>query len=301
MSTELKQTLNRGKIKGRLSEKKLEYFKDKKGNIGGIKGSIIIDSAVGKHELGVYSSALKKDGNPNPMYDNILALKNDYVAEIDVTEDKPANFVEADFQLQVRDYVSQKTGKLVTGAMSLSLNTINRISEEKANDITEDDNVIVLTAMYNKMTPLSEKDRENEGDKNLEVFGVSFTGAIMPYNLYVEEEFVEDVEEIYKKGDTVQITVEPRKFHVAGRQKKAAAFGKTANLSKGYDRVRFALIGGEGVIEESDDMWLDPELVDKALKERETMLNDLEKGGNKNQNKAVAKASAKIKDEDIPF
>lgn len=300
MGTELKQTLNRGVVKGKLSEKNLKFSKDDKNNIVGITGSIVVDTATGKHQFGVFSNALTKSGDKNPMYANILALKNEYVAETDETVDNPASYIEVNFQLNVRDFIG-KQGTLVKAAMSMSLNTANRITEKDAENVTEDDNVIVLVAMYNKMSGLPEKERDNEGDKNLEVFGVNYTGAIIPYNLYVPDDIVEDVEDIYKKGDTIHLTVQPQSFHVAGREKKKAAFGRTANLSKGYDKVRYVLIGGESVIDEEHEDWLDPELVGKALKERDKMLEDMEKGGGTNHNKAVARASAHINPADIPF
>lgn len=299
MGTELKQTVNRGNLKGKLSEKNLSYFKNDKGEIAGISGRIIVDTAVGKHELRVFSSTLTKDGEPNKMYDNILALKNDYVAAIDATDENPASYVSADFQLRINDFVS-KRGNLVN-VVNLNLKIINRISETEANADSDDENIIVLTAMYNKMTPVPEKDRDNEGDKNLEVLGVGYTGDIMPFNLFVAEEFVDDVEELYKKGDTIEISVEPRMRHVAGKTKKEAAFGRTANFNKGYDKLRLALVGGEGVIDEEDDLWLDPKLVGEALKEREVHLENLKKGSGKPKpSKSVAKASAAVTD-DIPF
>ena len=300
MGTELKQTFNKGNIKGVLSEKKLEYFKDDKNNIAGIMGSIIIDSAVGKHELRVYSSARTKSGDANKMYDNILALKNEYVAAIDATDDNPASCVSADFKLQTNDSLN-KQGEPTT-YLGMSLNVIHRISESDIDLESDDTNMISLTVVYNKMSALPEKDRDNEGDKNLEVFAVNYTGELMPFNLYVTEDIAEEVEEIYSKGDTIDITVEPRKIHIAGREKKKAAFGRTANFSKGYDRLRLYLVGGDSVVDENDEHYIDPELVGKALKERETKLENLAKNGNsKFKNKAVAKASAKIKDEDIPF
>lgn len=300
MGTELKQTFNRGNIKGVLSEKNLEYFKDDKGNIAGIRGSIIVDSAVGKHELRVYSGAKTKNGDPNKMYDNILALKNEYVAAIDATDDNPASYVSANFNLQTNDALN-KQGEVAT-YLGMSLNTINRISESDANVEDDSTNMISLTVVYNKMTALPEKDRDNEGDKNLEVFAVNYKGEIMPFNLFVEEDIVDDVEELYSKGDTIEITIVPRQIHVAGREKKKAAFGKTANFSKGYDKLRLCLVGGDSIIDEDDENYIDPELVGKALQEREVKLKNLEKNGkSKSQNKAVAKASAKIKDSDIPF
>ena len=155
--------------------------------------------------------------------------------------------------------------------------------------------------MYNKMTPVPEKDRDNEGDKNLEVLCVGYTGDIMPFNLFVAEEFVDDVEELYKKGDTIEISIEPRMRHIAEKAKKEAAFGRTANFNKGYDKLRLALVGGEGVIDEEDDLWLDPKLVGEALKEREVHLENLKKGSGKPKaSKSVAKASAAVTD-DIPF
>ena len=184
----------------------------------------------------------------------------------------------------------------------MSLNTINRISETEANVEDDDTNMIGLTVIYNKMTALPEKDRDNEGDKNLEVFAVNYKGELMPFNLFVSADVVDDVEELYSKGDTIEITVVPKKIHVAGREKKKAAFGKTANFSKGYDKFRLYLVGGDSVVDEDNENYIDPELVGKALQEREIKLKNMEKNGKaKSQKKAVTKASSEITDSDIPF
>ena len=107
-TNELKQTVNVGNIKGKLSEKKLDFFTDDKGNIEGIRGDIVVDSEMGKIKFNVYSKALTKAGEKNRMYDMILALKHEYVAEIDADADNPVSYLTVGFQLRGNDYVNRQ-------------------------------------------------------------------------------------------------------------------------------------------------------------------------------------------------
>ena len=92
---ELKQTTNKSKFIGVLSEKALAVesgkMKDDKGkefDCDVIKGTISVETANGTFPLRVYSKSKKKDRTDNKMYAGLVTIMNDYVSKMDVSQGK---------------------------------------------------------------------------------------------------------------------------------------------------------------------------------------------------------------------
>lgn len=301
-TNELKQTVNVGNIKGKLSEKKLDFFTDDKGNIEGIRGDIVVDSEMGKIKFNVYSKALTKAGEKNRMYDMILALKHEYVAEIDADADNPVSYLTVGFQLRGNDYVNRQ-GSLGRD-VSLSLNTCSRITESEAESIDpETDNVLALEGVIGRIADASERERINEGDLIIDFTTIGYSGDAVPFNILIPAEYADVVRDSFTSGDTTTFSIEPRMIHVDGRPKKKAMIGRSVSTSRGYDRFALVMVGALDPYDENEA--LDTKLIKTALQERKIYLEDLEKKGYKGKggktNTLVKEASSAIKDEDIPF
>lgn len=302
----LEQTENVGSIKGALSEKNLEPILDDKRKEVGIRGTLAISTGDSVYEVQVYTMATTASGKANPMYPGIKTVMNDYVDKAHATEEHPADTVHCTVSLRINDFVSKKSGELITSSR-LNLNRINRkpIAPEdyEAKMILEG---FILD--YKPEIEAYSEEEEETGRLIVELGVVGYNGDLMPFNLIVPDDIADDFENFYEVNDTAQFDIDIVNKTVG---KKAptheSGFGKVeekgADISSGYTIQELQIFKGSNAYDE--EAALDEDLIAEALNEREIYLAELLKKeqakNGQNQKSLKRQPKSKTKKETLPF
>lgn len=282
---ELKQTTNKSKFIGVLSEKALTVesgkMKDDKGkefDCDVIKGTISIETANGTFPLRVYSKSKKKDRTDNKMYAGLVTIMNDYVSKMDVSQGKAevADTIECVVKVDINDYVSKNSGKVVSG-VQLGMNKANRVAAD-----TESTTDLMLEGYIGKIAPETDKDGEETGRLIVTLVTIGYGGVAKPFTILVPEDLADDFSDMYEEGQTSMLYCAVMMRHVGGSSNTTAAFGKRAKVSSGFDVQEIVLIGGDEPYEDDEDeegnsKCISDKDIKALMKERKLMLEQKEK------------------------
>lgn len=311
---ELKQTTNKSKFIGVLSEKALTVesgkMKDDKGkefDCAVIKGTISIETANGTFPLRVYSKSKKKDRTDNKMYAGLVTIMHDYVSKFEISNktisfkengrdvkipivanekdaDTDSEFVIANtadtiecvVKVDINDYVSKNSGKVVSG-VQLGMNKANRVAAD-----TESTTDLMLEGYIGKIAPETDKDGEETGRLIVTLVTIGYGGVAKPFTIIVPEDLADDFVDMYEEGQTAMLYCAVMMRHVGGSSNTTAAFGKRAKVSSGFDVQEIVLIGGDEPYEddeneEGNSKCISAKDIKALMKERKLMLEQKEK------------------------
>lgn len=319
--SELKQTTNKSKFIGVLSEKALAVesgkMKDDKGkefDCDVIKGTISIETANGTFPLRVYSKSKKKDRTDNKMYAGLVTIMNDYVSKMDVSQGKAevADTIECVVKVDINDYVSKNSGKVVS-SVQLGMNKANRVAAD-----TESTTDLMLEGYIGKIAPETDKDGEETGRLIVTLVTIGYGGVAKPFTILVPEDLADDFGDMYEEGQTSMLYCAVMMRHVGGSSNTTAAFGKRAKVSSGFDVQEIVLIGGDEPYEDDEDeegnsKCISAKDIKALMKERKLMLEQKEKDAQEEASKptetktkkglgSIKKIESPVEDDDdCPF
>lgn len=292
---EVKQTFNRGTIIGVLSEKKLdmevgkEKIKLKDGNLVDnhiIKGSIVVCCNNHDYEINIFQSEYTKNGDTSRNFTNFKALMDEYISKADAALNRSLvpDTIEVTCNLSCNDFYSVKNNKM-SSSLRVRSNAFNRRNADTPHMIE-----FVLEGIIRSIKPevkfSSNNDEEPEetGRLLVEFYTINYNSEAEPFTIIVPEEFADDFVNNYNPGTTTSLYVELSTRSVGGNSnKRKAAFGRTANITEGFEVIETVLFGGD---EPYDEETLDkdgkckmilPEDMKLLLKEREIKLQQIEK------------------------
>lgn len=324
---ELKQTTNKSKFIGVLSEKALTVesgkMKDDKGkefDCDVIKGTISIETANGTFPLRVYSKSKKKDRSDNKMYAGLVTIMNDYVSKMDVSQGKAevADVIDCGVKVDINDYVSKNSGKVVSG-VQLSMNKANRVAPDTASSTD-----LMLEGYIGKIFPETDKAGEETGRLIVTFVTIGYGGVAKPFTIIVPEEWLDDdgntitaqdFIDSYEVGHTALFYCTLKMTHVGNTVTSKAFLGKKAKVSSGYDVQEIIFIGGEPPYEddEDDSKCISDKDIKALMKERKLMLEQKEKDAQEEASKpketktkkglgSIKKIESPVEDDDdCPF
>lgn len=283
----LRQANNEVTIEGILQEVKMEqYSKDGK---KWISGQILVQQEEGSvHEISVFANEKTKAGTDNSVYKGLETVMVEYksIAAVGLEQ---ADRVRVDSaELNTNDYVG-RDGKLKSFTKTKA-NFINRVhAGDEFNPRAEFGVELFITKIVKEM------DREGEETGRVKVEGVIplFNGIVSPQSFIADGEGAEFVESEYEKGQTVQLYGEIINRVEVTKTEREVAFGKPKVSIKEKRTREFLITGGEEAYDEDNINSYDPELIKKALIERETYLEELVEKKKTNGNKPKPKPETK--------
>lgn len=273
-NTTLAATANKGEMIGILSEKNLKFVEEKDGTVKAISGNIVIDVNGEKFRVSVYTSKMTSSGDQNRLWDNTMALKDEYVAQADsATTGKEPDRVNCSFQIQSRCYKDTRD-RLKIDYQSLNMSTIKRETRDVP-DCAEAD----MEGIVDEIKP--QMNGEERTGKLLVTLGViGYSGNLMKIHTVVDEDIADDFEGNYDQFDESFFKVLIRNVQVGGTQRKRTiAFGHTdkdTTIASGYTRMEFNLYNGDPAY--PPDMKMDMDAYKKARQQYDVELDNLRQG-----------------------
>lgn len=273
-NTTLAATANKGEMIGILSEKNLKFVEEKDGTVKAISGNIVIDVNGEKFRVSVYTSKMTSSGDQNRLWDNTMALKDEYVAQADsATTGKEPDRVNCSFQIQSRCYKDIRD-RLKIDYQSLNMSTIKRETRDVP-DCAEAD----MEGIVDEIKP--QMNGEERTGKLLVTLGViGYSGNLMKIHTVVDEDIADDFEGNYDQFDESFFKVLIRNVQVGGTQRKRTiAFGHTdkdTTIASGYTRMEFNLYNGDPAY--PPDMKMDMDAYKKARQQYDVELDNLRQG-----------------------
>ena len=312
--SEIKQTVNRGKIVGVLSEKALKISKgevkteNKTFPCEVISGTLSVETENGTlPPLRVYLKSKKKDGTENKMFAGFVTIMKEYVSKMELTTGKISykvqdsnaektveipidkqvvtapDTIECSVRLDLNDYVSNTTQKVVS-SVQLSMSNAKRVSSDT--ELTTD---LMIEGYVQKIVPETTKTEEETSRILVTFVTVGFGAKAKPFTVIVPEDLADDFSNMYEVGQTAMFYCSVVMRHVGGQKNNTAAFGKKAKVYSGFDVEEIVLIGGEEPYDEDTDedgssKSISANDVKSILKERKLMLEQKEKEAAENSN-----------------
>ena len=298
----VRETFSKFKAVGRLKDKRLEIVDDKfpdGTDFRTIRGRFVIGVNDGEYTCEVY------------MRDKFAGVDHKSNGDFDVLEELQNCELDTPIEVTIRtnrfnDYVG-KSGKVVS-VDCFNVNRVKILSEPSADEKFEG----VIEGMITKCIPEMKNDEET-GRLCVEITGVGYNDKALPHNLFVESDLADDFKDIYELGSLAMFDVEVKTVaYGETTQTTTKGFGRKADVSSGFTRPEWIVIGGDLPVDEErvnnkgEKLYIDPKEVKNLLCERNMELEQILKESKGNTAPKGGKTSLKaIKNEapkaDNPF
>lgn len=301
----LREASNTVVIEGVLLEVRHNEWKSGKGL------NIELDIEVAENEVHTVngmSKFQKNDGTENGIAKGFQTIINEYKSVAEHGREEADKVRVTQGSIDLNEYYGQDG--LLKSYPQIRTNFVNRLAANDEFDPRAEFDVEVVVA---KVSEEKDKDQEETGRVKLKGYIPLFGGKVIPFDFVVSEEGSEYVEQNYEKGETVNIFGKIINFKEKKTVKKAAAFGADKEVTT-YNTVREYLVtGGAEPYEEDNKKAYDPELIGKALTEREVYLEELKKKSSQSDSSskdnkktgfggsASGKKEKKITKDELPF
>lgn len=291
-----------------------------------IRGRVSVDIGGDTKQFDVFCNSLTSTGAESRQWANAEAMM-ELNPKIGGDPKYDPSLVVVSGRVSENRYFSTKTNDVT---VSLRWNA-SRISTSR---VSEDDEYgCGLNGVFFIRSIKPEvKDEEETGRLKVALVAVDYNASPIVIDAIVEEKDAEDFEDAYEAGQTVYFNLQVRVEQVGPKVQKRMKFGDAVEANKftnkGFINQYLVIVGGNDVIEESDETdddgnpidngYIDPKAMKIALKERDTALAEIKSNGASNtsksnksdlssaKNRAKAQAKNKTKpkpqvEEDDPF
>lgn len=303
----LEQTVNKFKSTGYLYETSLKkepcdinLYQDgakvgtKKGER--IRGNVSIKTDYGVHTFDVFFQSLNREGKQSNNWEMATKMLN-WNPEINGDSEQPVSFVQVSGRVEINDYLS-KDGT-VKSYLRWQVSSASTCSEQDVTRKTGLEATLYLQAMSPEI-----RNNVETGRLKLTLFGANRNGACFPITAFVESDQADDFESSYDIGMTIPLDMSYVTRNIGGaKNKRKFKFGKSSGVDYGnsYQVTELIVAGGENEIEEPESLyelddegnevpvktqWIDPAVMQAAIRERNKMLAEMKDkakdGNNKN-------------------
>lgn len=261
-----------------------------------IMGNIAVETEHGVHTFNVYAQNLTAKGEEAKqwkMYCDML----DWNPKIGGKSGEEPTLVNVEGTVEINDYVGQDS-KVKSGL---------RWRVGRANTKVNPDDPTGTTLKATLFVAGMKEEVRNEEETGrliVTLYGANNNGACFPVEAIVDEEMADDFASSYEVGMTVPLELELVSRHIGGNKGGKKKFGRSSDVSvnNGFDIQELIIVGGEDEIEEPDELttededgnevevktqWINPKTMKLAIKERNNMLEALEKAGYQPKAKAA--------------
>ncbi|SNZ10017.1 hypothetical protein SAMN05421503_1472 [Terribacillus aidingensis] len=305
---ELREAENNAVIEGVLLEKR---FEDKgEGDNRALTGEIDIEVRENEvHTVSFYTKYKKNDGSENGLVKGLKTVEEEYKTVAEVGREEADKVRVDNASIRLNEYYGQD-GSL-RSFQQISTNFVNRV---KANEefIPRAEFSIegVVKAVKDEISS-----NEPTGRKELELLVPLYGGQIIPLKFIAPEgDAAEYIESEYEKGSTVAIHGDIVNYKEIKVEKKQAAFGSDKEKVTHITKRENVITGGQEPYDEDNKNAYNPQLIAKALTEREVALeekknkkkdgdkgNKGKKGGFGSKASGDKKKAGGLKADDLPF
>lgn len=300
----LREAENKVVIEGLLLEVRHQEWNSKEGF------KIELDIEVGENEVHTVHGMTKykkKDGSENGIAKGFQTVIDEYKSVAVVGREEADKVRVNQGRIDVNEYYGQDDK--LKSFPQINTNFVNRIQPGEEFDPKAE---FEVELMVKGVKPEYDKGSEETGRAVLDGFIPLFGGKVIPFTFVVAEEGAEYVQDNYDKGSTVSVYGKIVNFKEKIVKKTKAAFGKDKETVS-YNTVReYIITGGEEPYDEDNVNAYNPELIGKALTERETYLEEMKNKSKNNDNKkndkkggfggkSTAEKKTKIKSDELPF
>ena len=268
-----------------------------------IMGNISIKTGKGTHTFNVYFQDTLSNGEPSRQWKMATDMLT-WNPQVGGNKLQEASLVSVEGSVAVNDYVGQD-GNVKTSLRWRVSRASTKVEEDEPTGTT-----LKATLFLKAMKHESRNDNET-GRLLVTFYGVDGMGACFPVNAIVDKDIAEDFEQGYEIGMTIPCDFELVSRHIGGKSSGKKKLGRAAEVStfQSFDIQELMLVGGDDEVEEPESdteldengnevptksPWINPAAMNKALKERAKMLEELkEKGyqGGKKESKSTSVAS----------
>lgn len=252
--------------------------------------TLMVASHIMDFSVNLYSK--KSNGEDNPLWEMAEGINN-WVPQIGNREEgtRPS-YVTMKGRLSNRDNVSKRDGKVYSRLVWNVQSECHEVDRSIPEYCTLDA-VLYVQGYQHEM-----RNEEETGRIIMNLLGVDDRGGCYPVRVFVQEDMAE-IEDAIEVGSTVPVNID-RVMVEFGRKKGKTLFaakGRTQhNVSSGFTREELQLVSIEEPIEEPEEeytedengkqipvrtLWINPDVMRKAIRERAVKLKELEEGGGK--------------------
>lgn len=288
---ELRKVTNNVRLVGVIKEQKLKEAKNDEGEKY-INGSLVIKA--GKHTevtLKVYVQQFTKKGKEKKSYTVLKQLANGDLPTMATNVEEATKvkvYGNGDFTPQLKEDIFIPEGeKEAKTSLNLDLGFGNIVVD---NELTEEDYSATFDIeMYvrdveEEVKTINEEETET-GRVIIKGLVPTYSGTVFPLSVVVgvlpsEEEggedydFAEDIRDGVSEGDTLNIWGDINFSKIVEKKKKGGSLGKAKTEEK--TTYIHELIGTGADVLEDEDKQLDEELIEKASKERASIIKEKE-------------------------
>lgn len=240
----------------------------------------------------MFSMRLKKDGEPNKVYDRILGYKTKYTSAAAAEDISQASRITINgAQLEENIWIDKNSGE-ERSSFQITSNFLNDKRDGDKDGATFQLSGVILN------DPIEAEENDKNGDPTGRIrikFGViGYGGKINVLDLYAQGSAKAHIQENWTKGDTVKVTGKINATHTVETITEPQGFGDPIEKTRTISRKELIITGGsQGALEE--DLSYDADSIKKAMAERRANIDQL-KASN-----TTAKASPRTKANDFGF
>jgi hypothetical protein len=300
----LREADNTVVVEGLLMEVRHQEWKSKEGV------NIELDIEVAENEIHTVhgmSKYKKKDGSDNGVAKGYQTVIDEYKSVADVGREDADKVRVTQGKIELNEYYGQDG--MLKSYPQLKSNFFNRLAPSDDYNPRAEFDVEMVVA---KVSEEKDKDQEETGRVKLKGYIPLYGGTVIPFEFVVSKEGSEYVEENYEKGETVNVFGKIINFKESKTVKKAAAFGADKEVTTYNTTREYLVTGGGDPYDEDNKKAYDPELIGKALTEREVYLEELKKkasnGATSTEDKkktgfggSSKKKDKKVSGDELPF
>ncbi|MHC9080486.1 hypothetical protein [Bacillus altitudinis] len=303
-NTELREALNKVVVEGTLAEIRSNEWGNKKGI--NIELDIETDE-FSVHTLKGMSSYTTKDGNESKKAKAFKTMIDEYKSIANSSREE-ADKIRAEGKLGLNEYFANDELKSYP---ELSLNFARRQSSDEFEPQATFD-----VEMFVENVAQERANGEETGRAVLNGHIPLYGGKVIPFSFVVTEEGSEFVADNYEKNSTVNVYGEIVNYKERTEKEKESAFGEPKVEVKTKTKREFLVTAGQDPYEEENKDAYNPEIIEKALNEREIELDQKKQEANSNGNSKSNKKKGgfgggkpatsnnkpvTIADDDLPF
>lgn len=298
--TVLREASNVVTLEGTLAE--VRHTEWKNGN--GLNIELDIEVAPNEvHTVKGFSKYKKADGTDNAIAKGYQTIISDYKSIAEHGRDQADKVRITQGKIGLNEYYSQG---ILKAYPQLTTNFVNRLdANEEFNPKAEFD-----VELFVKNVTEEKVKGEETGRVNLNGYIPLYGGKVIPFKFVVTKEGSQYVENNYEKGSTVNVFGKIINYKEQKVTTKTAAFGEDKKEITSITKREYLVTGGNDPYDVDSKNAFNPEVIKKALTERETYLEGLKnESSNENNKKSGFGGSApnkpskpvEISDDDLPF
>lgn len=273
-----------------------------------IKGKFTVRANNSLYTFPVYFASKALDGKDSSQWEMALSMLN-WNAEVNGNGEAPT-LVQVEGRIEDRPFVTRDKKSVKSSVNFRVSKASTSVKADAAHGMT-----VLLTGYVQNIAPETKTvdgEVEETGRGLLNIFVANSKGQVFPVPVIVPEEYVDDVNDMVEKTNTVDLELDVNVITSGNVEKKKKAIGGHGKVdtNTAYSRTELVMAGLD-IVEEPDELtvededgnevevktnWMNPVAVKKAIKAYQMRMDELLKSGGNNGNKDDEPSSRNFKE-----